>query len=118
MRTIRSMYFNHLVSFYIINHEELSHIKIFTSTASFSTAALYSFVLIYHIYLNNLQILDRSFVPSFSLFLSNTAVMVCTWVGNEFPDMRQNEGRIKFIRGGDTVKTAGWLKGESNPFTS
>jgi len=60
----------------------------------------------------------RSFVPSFSLLLRNTAVMVHAWVGNEFPDMRQDEGRMKFIRGGDAVKTAGWLKGEPNLFTS
>ena len=31
--------------------------------------------------------------------------MVYAQVGNEFPDMRQNEGRIKFIRVGDTVRT-------------
>jgi len=34
-------------------------------------------------------------------------------VGKEFPDMRQNE-RIKFIRMGDAVRTAGQLKGEPN----
>ena len=28
------------------------------------------------------------------------------------PDMRQKERRIKFIRVGDAVRTAGWLKGE------
>ena len=32
-------------------------------------------------------------------------------VGKEFPDMRQNE-RIRFIRMGDAVRTAGQLKGE------
>ena len=30
----------------------------------------------------------------------------------EFPDMRQNEKRIKFTRMGDAVRTAGQLKGE------
>ena len=34
------------------------------------------------------------------------------WVGKEFPDMRQNERKIKIIRGGDTVRTVGQLKGE------
>ena len=33
-------------------------------------------------------------------------------MGIEFPDMRQNEKEIKFIRMGDTVRTAGQLKGE------
>ena len=32
--------------------------------------------------------------------------------GKEFPDMRQNEREIKFIRVGDAVGTAGQLKGE------
>ena len=32
--------------------------------------------------------------------------------GKEFPDMRQNERRIQFIRVGNTVRTAGQLKGE------
>ena len=35
-------------------------------------------------------------------------------VGKEFPDMRQNERRIKFIRVGDAGKTAGQLKGEQS----
>ena len=39
-------------------------------------------------------------------------VVVCTWVGKEFPDMRCNEREIKFIRVGDAVRTAGQLKGE------
>ena len=30
--------------------------------------------------------------------------------------MRQDERRIEFIRMGDTVRTAGWLKGEPAPF--
>ena len=38
--------------------------------------------------------------------------MVCTWVGKEFTDMRQNEREITFIRVGDTVRTVGQLKGE------
>ena len=40
-------------------------------------------------------------------------VMVWVRVGKEFPDMRQSEKRIKFIRVGDTVRTAGQFKGES-----
>ena len=43
-------------------------------------------------------------------------VVVREWVGKEFPDMRQNERRIKFIREGDAVRIAGWLKGKPNPF--
>ena len=43
--------------------------------------------------------------------------MVHAWVGKEFPDMRQNERRIKFIRVGGPVRTVGWLKGELNVFT-
>ena len=38
--------------------------------------------------------------------------MVCAWVGKEFPNMRQNEREIKFIRVGEIVRTAGQLKGE------
>ena len=41
------------------------------------------------------------------LFLSCRA-----WVGKEFPERRQNERRIKFIRVGDAIRTAGQLKGE------
>ena len=41
--------------------------------------------------------------------------MVCTWVGKEFTDMRQNEREITFIRVGDTVRTVGQLKGELMP---
>ena len=43
-------------------------------------------------------------------------VMICVRVGKEFPYMRQNERRIKFIREGDAVRIAGWLKGKPNPF--
>ena len=39
-------------------------------------------------------------------------VMVRACAGKEFPDMRQNERKIKFIRVGDAVTTAGQLKGE------
>ena len=39
-------------------------------------------------------------------------VMVHVQAGKEFPDMRQNERRIKFIRAGDAVRTVGQLKGE------
>ena len=38
--------------------------------------------------------------------------MVFAWVGKKFPDMRQNERRIEFIRMVDTLGTAGQLKGE------
>ena len=38
--------------------------------------------------------------------------MVWARVGKEFPDLRQNEREIKFIRVGDTVRTAGQLKGK------
>ena len=38
--------------------------------------------------------------------------MVQAWVGKEFPDMRENERQIKFIRVGDAVRTVGQLKGE------
>ena len=38
--------------------------------------------------------------------------MVRVQVGKEFPDMRQNEREIKFIKVGDTVRTGGQLKGE------
>ena len=38
--------------------------------------------------------------------------MDCAWIGKEFPDMRQNERRIMFIREGDDVRTVEWLKGE------
>ena len=40
------------------------------------------------------------------------SVVVCVWVGKEFPDTRQNERRIKFIRVGDAIRSVGWLKGE------
>ena len=39
-------------------------------------------------------------------------VVVRVQVGKAFPDVRQNEKEIKFIRVGDTVRTAGQLKGE------
>ena len=39
-------------------------------------------------------------------------VVVREWIGKEFPNMRQNEREIKFIRVGDTVRTAGQLNRE------
>ena len=39
-------------------------------------------------------------------------VLVWVRVEKEFPDMRQNEKEIKFIRVEDAVRTAGQLKGE------
>ena len=44
--------------------------------------------------------------------ISPTSAVVRVWVGKEFPDMRQNEREIKFIRVGDAVRTASQLKGE------
>ena len=38
--------------------------------------------------------------------------MVQAQAGKEFPDIRQNEREIKFIRMGDTVRTVGQLKGK------
>ena len=40
------------------------------------------------------------------------SVVVWVQVEKEFPDMRQNEREIKFIRMGDIVRTVGQLKGE------
>ena len=42
--------------------------------------------------------------------------VVCAWVRKEFPDMRQKERRIEFIRTGDAFRTVGQLKGEPTPF--
>ena len=39
-------------------------------------------------------------------------VMVQARVGKEFPDMKENEREIKFIRVEDAVRTAGQLKAE------
>ena len=39
-------------------------------------------------------------------------VIVWAWDGKEFPDLRQNEREIKFIRVGDAVRTVVQLKGE------
>ena len=47
-----------------------------------------------------------------ALIRKHFPVMVWTWVGKEFPDMRQNEREIKVIRVGDTVRTTGQPKGE------
>ena len=44
------------------------------------------------------------------------SVVVHAWVGKEFPDMRQSERRIEFIRARDAVRTEIWLKGELIPF--
>ena len=45
-------------------------------------------------------------------FYVDCDVVVPARVGKEFPDMRQNERRIKLIRVGDAVRTAGQFKGE------
>ena len=39
-------------------------------------------------------------------------VVVRALVGKEFPDNRQNEREVKFIRVGDAVRTVGQLRGE------
>ena len=39
-------------------------------------------------------------------------VMVQAWVGKEFPDMRQDEGKIEFIRVGGAVRIVGQVKGQ------
>ena len=49
--------------------------------------------------------------PKFPIWATRN-VVVRAQVGKEFPDMRQSEREIKFIRVGDTVRTAGQLKGE------
>ena len=43
--------------------------------------------------------------------------MVHAWVGKEFPEMWENERRVKFIRGGDAVRTGSWLKEEPTPLS-
>ena len=48
----------------------------------------------------------------FSFTYDAEGAVVRAQVGKEFPDMRQNEREIKFIRVGDTVRTAGQLKRE------
>jgi len=40
--------------------------------------------------------------------------MVWVWVGKEFPDLRQNEREIKFIRVRDGVRTVGHLQGRTD----
>ena len=46
------------------------------------------------------------------MFDSNLSVVVRAQVGKEFPDMRQTEREIKFIRVEGAVRTVGQLKGE------
>ena len=41
------------------------------------------------------------------LDLISLSVVVGARGGKEFPDLRQNERRIKFIRVGDAIRTAG-----------
>ena len=40
--------------------------------------------------------------------------MVQAWVGNEFPDRRQNEREIKFIRVGDVLMNSGPAQGRTD----
>ena len=49
--------------------------------------------------------------PKFPIWATKN-VMVWAQVRQEFPDVRQNEREIKFIRVGDTVRIAGQPKGE------
>ena len=49
------------------------------------------------------------------LFCPGVAVVVRARVGREFPDMRQNERRKKFIREGEAVRTVGQLQGKPKP---
>ena len=44
------------------------------------------------------------------------SVVVCAWVGKEFPDMRQSERRIKSVRVGDAIRISGQLKGQPTAF--
>ena len=44
--------------------------------------------------------------------IAKSHVVVRARVGKEFPDVRQNERRIKFLRVGDAGRIAGRLKGE------
>ena len=44
------------------------------------------------------------------------SVVVYAQAGKEFPDMRQNERRIKCTSVGEAVRTADQIKGESTPF--
>ena len=48
-------------------------------------------------------------------WLKIAVVVVCAWVGKEFPDKRQNERRMKFIREGEVIRTMGPLKEELTP---
>ena len=48
----------------------------------------------------------------FSFTYDAEGAMVQARVGKEFPDMRQTEREMKFIRVGDAVATAGQLEGE------
>ena len=41
-----------------------------------------------------------------------TGVVACAWVEKEFPDMKQNEKEVKFIRVRDADRTVGQLEGE------
>ena len=51
-------------------------------------------------------------IKSFMVMTLMASTVVWVRVGKEFPDMRQNEREIKFIRVGDAVRRAGQLKGE------
>ena len=62
---------------------------------------------------NMFIIADNDFCPviPISVFLWGifllAAFMAHVQVGNEFPDIRQNERQLKLMRVGDTVRTAG-----------
>lgn len=54
---------------------------------------------------------NQGVLPGGVLTRLKPCVMVPGWVVKEFSDRRQNKRRIEFIRVGDTVGTAGQLKG-------
>ena len=61
---------------------------------------------------SNDLIVCHPLLPSVFLSIRVFSVVVQVWMGKEFPDMRQNEREIKFVRVGDAVRTACQLKGE------
>ena len=48
----------------------------------------------------------------FSFIYDVEGAMIRVWNGKEFPDMKQNEKEVKFIRVGDADRTVGQLEGE------
>lgn len=50
------------------------------------------------------------------IFLTLGSVVVCEWIGKQFPVILGRMRGEQFIRVGDAVRTAGWLKGQPTPF--